>query len=203
MGHLSPVIRLRLYIAKILSDDIIALFFHDILAFRGQRASCAAQPKCQHRPGTLASWNITFWRFNVHAFVPLGHVRLQVSSGATVCASQQLHSANIRLPCSPTLLRPSASQSATILPILHLSVASALSNSSPIPAAEATEAALQLLHVILTRRQQRRNEPKHLKNYPTETWRVYRWDFANIATNTMILSKTSYRGYNIDISLRP
>ena len=41
---------------------IIALFFHDnlaigsIIAFRGQRASCATQPECQHRPETLASW---------------------------------------------------------------------------------------------------------------------------------------------------
>ena len=32
---------------------------------------------------------MTFWRFNLHAFVPPGHVRLQVSSGATVCVAPQ------------------------------------------------------------------------------------------------------------------
>ena len=151
MSHFL-VFALHLYVSYVQSHHFPWLQPHDIIAFRGRRASCATQPECQHRPGMLASWYITLLAVPSSCLCATRpYVRIQVSNGATVCASQQLHSANIRLPsCSPTLFGPSASRSATILPILHLSVASALSNSSPIPAAEATEAALRLLHVILT-----------------------------------------------------
>ena len=116
-------------------------------------------------------FTVVCWWLNLHALVPLGHVRRRVSRVATAfhggSTVPTFHFFVVHE--SRTFLRPLKSQSATIMPILHISVASALSNSSLISAAEARVAALELLPVILTWRQQQWKELKHSKNHSIES----------------------------------
>ena len=101
-----------------------------------ETAFWAAQHECQHRPRTLAS-QVHMTSLAVQSSCLCAAWPCAPPVSGVTAALHHGSSANIRLPCcTPTLLQLRWIRSATTLPILHISVASALWNSSPISVAE-------------------------------------------------------------------